>query len=94
MQPWKISGGLTAALTGSTGLFAGSRLEYLAPFWPLILAGHGLAIAIHPALALSAVASAVYGVARAAGLADPGRRVEGDPELARGLKRYAEGRWN
>ena len=31
IQPWKISGGLTAALTGAAVLLAGSRLEYLVP---------------------------------------------------------------
>ena len=103
MQPWRISAGLTAALVGSASLLAGSRLEYLAPFWPLILADYGVLIALHLALALAAVLAALYAVARAAGLADLGRRVdlversvrrgEGDPELARALKSDAEGDW-
>ena len=104
MQPWKISTGLTAALAGSAVLLAGPRLEYLVPFWSLILADHGVAIALHVALALAAVAAGIYAVARAAGLSDLGRRVdlversvrrgEGDPELARALKRDAEGEWD
>ncbi len=104
MQPWKISAGLTAALAGSASLLAGSRLQYLAPFWPLILADHGLAIALHLALALAAVLAAIYAIARAAGLADLGRRVdlversvrrgEGDPGLADALNRDAEGEWD
>ena len=103
MQPWKISTGLTAALAGLGLLLAGSRLEYLAPFWPLILTDHGLAIALHLALGLAAVAAAIYAIARAAGLADLGRRVdlaersvrrgEGDPQLADSLRRDAEGEW-
>ena len=103
MQPWRISAGLTAALVGSASLLAGSRLEYLAPFWPLILSDYGVLIALHLALALAAVLAALYAVARAAGLADLGRRVdlversvrrgEGDPELARALKSDAEGDW-
>ena len=103
MQPWKISAGLTAALVGSASLLAGSRLEYLAPFWPLVLADHGVSIALDLALALAAVAAAIYAVARAAGLADLGRRVdlaersvrrgEGDPELADALRRDDEGDW-
>ena len=76
MQPWKISTGLTAALAGSTVLLAGSRLEYLAPFWPLILSDYSVLIALHLALALAAVLAALYAVARAAGLADLGRRVD------------------
>ena len=104
MQPWKISAGLTAALAGSAVLLAGSRLEYLAPFWPLILSDYGVLIALHLGLALTAALAAIYGVARAAGLADLGRRVdllersvrrgEGDPELADALRRDAEGHWD
>ena len=104
MQPWKISAGLTAALAGSAVLLAGSRLEYLAPFWPLILADYGVLIALHLGLALTAALAAIYGVARAAGLADLGRRVdlaersvrrgEGDPGLADALNRDAEGEWD
>ena len=104
MQPWKISAGLTAALAGSAVLLAGSRLEYLAPFWPLILSDYGVLIALHLGLALTAALAAIYGVARAAGLADLGRRVdlaersvrrgEGDPELADALNRDAEGEWD
>ena len=76
MQPWKISAGLTAAIAGSAVLLAGPRLEYLAPFRTLILADHGVSTALHTALAFAAVASAIYAVARAAGLADLGRRVD------------------
>ena len=68
MQPWRISVGLSAALVGSGVLLTGSRLEYLAPFWPVILADHGVPIALHLALALAAVLAALYAVARAAGL--------------------------
>ena len=103
MQPWKISAGLTTALAGTVVLLAGPRLEYLAPFWSVILADHGVAATLYIGLALTAVAAAIYGLARTAGLADLGRRVdlaersvrrgEGDPELARALKRDAEGDW-
>ena len=103
MQPWKISAGLTATIAGSTILLAGPRLEYLAPYWPLLLAEHGVLIALHLALALATVAGAIYAVARAAGLADLGRRVdlaersvrrgEGDPALTDALRRDAEGDW-
>ena len=76
MQPWKISAGLTAAIAGSAILLAGPRLEYLAPYWPLLLAEHGVLLALHLALALATVAAPIYAVARAAGLADLGRRVD------------------
>lgn len=103
MQPWKISAGLTAALAEVTVLAAGSRLEYLAPFWRVILADYGGVIALHLCLVLGAIAATLYGIACGAGLADLGRRVdlversirrgEGDPELAEALRRDAEGEW-
>ena len=104
MQPWKISVGLSAALAGSVVLLAGSRLEYLAPFWPLILADYGAVVVMHLGLALAAVLASLYAIARAAGLSDLGRRVdlaersvrrgEGDPALADALRRDAEGEWD
>ena len=103
MQPWRISAGLTAAIAGSTFLVAGSHLEYLGSFRPLILADHGLSLTLNVGLALTTFAAAVYGVARATGLADLGRRVdlaersvrrgEGDPGLTDALRRDAEGDW-
>ena len=97
MQPWRISAGLTSALAGSTFLVAGSHLEYLASFRPLILADHGLSLALNVALALATFAAAVYGVARATELADLAersvRRGEGDPDLTDALRRDAEGDW-
>ena len=103
MQPWKISAGLTAALAGSAFLLGGSRLEYLAPHWPAILAGHGVTLTLHLALALVTVGAAIYAVARATGLADLGQRVdlaersvrrgEGDPGLADSLRQDDEGDW-
>ena len=69
----------------------------------MILADHGISVGLHAALALAAISAAIYAIARAAGLADLGRRVdllersvrrgEGDPELAEALKSDAEGDW-
>ena len=103
MQPWKISAGLTAALAGSAFLIGGARLEYLSPHWPRVLAEHGVALALHAALALTTVAATIYAVARTTGLADLGRRVdlaersvrrgEGDPGLADALHQDRQGEW-
>ena len=103
MQPWKISAGLTAALAGSALLLGGARLDYLAPHWPAILAEHGVALALHAVLALTAAAAAIYVVARTTGLADLGRRVdlaerstrrgEGDPGLEDALRQDEKGEW-
>jgi len=103
MQPWKISAGLTAALAGSAFLVGGSRLEYLSPHWPGVLAEHGIALLLHAVLALAAVAATIYAIARTTGLADLGRRVdlaersvrrgEGDAGLADSLRQDDEGDW-
>lgn len=71
MQPWQISAGLTAAIAGANFLLGGSRLEYLSPFWPLIIADHGALVSLHLALAHASVAAAIYGIARAAGARRP-----------------------
>ena len=55
---------------GFDRLVCGSRLEYLAPFWWVILADYGLVIATHLGLVLAALAASLYGVTR--------RDVEGD----------------
>ena len=103
MQPWKISAGLTAAIAGSAFLLAGSRLECLSPFRPLILKDHLLLLALHLTLATAAVAAAIYAIARTAGLADLGRRLglaersvrrgEGDPGLTDALRQDEKGDW-
>ena len=103
MQPWKISAGLTAALAGSALLLGGSRLDYLTPHWPAILATHGVRLAFHAVLALTAVAATFYVVARATGLADLGSRIdlaersvrrgEGDTALEDALRQDEEGDW-
>ncbi len=103
MQPWKISAGLTAAIAGSAFLIGGARLEYLSPHWPVILAEHGVALALQAVLALAAAAAAIYAAARSTGLADLGRRVdlaersvrrgEGDAGLADSLRQDEEGDW-
>ncbi len=64
----------------------------------MIHADYGLAITLHLGMALGAVAAALYGVARAACLADlvehSIRCGEGDPELTEALRRDAEGEWD
>ena len=103
MQPWRISAGVTAAITGAAFILGIERLDYLAPFRWAILAEHGTAIAMHAGLALVAFAAAIYMAARTGGLADLGRRVdlaersamrgEGDHGLADSLRKDAEGEW-
>ena len=104
MQAWRVSVGLTVSVAGVALLLAGARLDYLAPYWRVILAEYGVSIAVHVGLALVTVAATFYGAARAVGLADLGRKVdlversirrgEGDRELAEALQRDAEGEWD
>lgn len=104
MQAWRVSVGLTVSVTGVALLLVGSRLDYLAPYWRVILAEYGVSIAVHLGFALATVAAIFYGAARAVGLADLGRKVdlversirrgEGDRELAEALQRDAEGQWD
>ncbi|MDE2774004.1 MAG: hypothetical protein OXI46_09910 [Gemmatimonadota bacterium] len=103
MRPWTISTGFTATIAGAVLLLGGSRLDYPGPFWPAILADHGVALALHLALATLSLAVAIYAVARATGLSDLGRRVdlaersvrrgEADADLNDALNRDAEGDW-
>ena len=82
----------------------GSRVEYLAPFRQVILSDYGISIAAHLGLAVVTGAAFLYGMARAVGLADLGRKVdlversirrgEGDHELAEALQRDVEGKWD
>ena len=39
--------GLTAVLAGLAVLVFGSRLKYLVPYWQVIFADYGFAIALH-----------------------------------------------
>ena len=104
MQAWRVSVGLTVSVTGVALLLVGSRLDYLAPYWRVIVAEYGVSIAVHGGLALVTVAAIFYGAARAVGLADLGRKVdlversirrgEGHPELAEALRRDVTGEWD
>ena len=103
MQPWKISAGLTATIAGVAFILGIERLEYLRPYWRVLLIEHGLTIGVHLGLGLATVAAIIYVVARAAGLADLGRRVDlaersvrkggGDAGLADALRKDADGKW-
>ena len=104
MQAWRVSVGLTVSVTGVALLFVGARLDYLGPYWRVILAEYGVSVALHGGVALVTVAAIFYGAARAVGLADLGRKVdlversirrgEGDQDLAEALQRDAEGQWD
>ena len=103
MQAWRVSVGLTVSVTSVALLLFGFRLDYLAPYWRVILAEYGVSSAVHGGLALVTVAAIFYGTARAVGLADLGRKVDlversirrgdGDRGLAEALQRDTDGEW-
>ncbi len=60
MQPRKISVGLTATLAGFACLLVGPRIEFLAPYWPVILAENGVAVVWHAGLAIATASAALF----------------------------------
>ena len=103
MQPITVALGLTMTVLALTALLAGPSLAYLAPhtrvllsqYWPALITAYG-------ALAVVSCVVALYATARAAGLADLGRKVDlversirrgagGDPELAAQMQQQDRG---
>ena len=88
MQPIFVAIGLTITLLALLALLAGDQLRYLSPhariitalYWPPLTAYGGLAI-------LTSIAT-IYAAARAAGLADLGRKVD---LVERSIRRGAGG---
>ncbi len=83
MVPWRVATGITAALAGLAAILLPQRVAYLRPWWEVVLADHGEALAWMTATALATVFAATYWAARKAGLGDLGRKVE---HLDRGLR--------
>ena len=76
MQPWKISVGLTAIILALALMLAGESFAYLKPYFRIILTDYWMPIAWHGGLALVTLMAALYGAARALGLAGMGRKVD------------------
>lgn len=101
MLPWRAAAGSTLALGGAAFLLARSRLDYLAPYVPQLLAAHGPRLAAELGLALLATLAGLYQLFTWAGLSAVGTRLEvqqralargtgGDPDLAAALERDRE----
>lgn len=101
MIPWRAAAGSTLALGGAAFLLARSRLDYLAPYWPQLLAAHGPRLAAELGLALLSVLAGLYQLFTLAGLSASGARLQvqrralargtgGDPDLAAALERDRE----
>ena len=102
MQPIAVALGLTMTALALAALLAGSSFAYLAPHTRVLLSQYWPAFTAYGALALVSLVVALYATARAAGLADLGRKVDlversirrgagGDPELAEQMQQQDRG---
>ena len=102
MQPITVALGLTVTVLALTALLAGPSLAYLAPHTRVLVFEYWPALAAYGALAVVSLVVALYATARAAGLADLGRKVDlversirrgagGDPELAEQMQQQDRG---
>ena len=102
MQPIAVAVGLTVTVLALTALLAGPHVAYLATHTRLLLSQYWPALTAYGALAVLTLIVAIYAIARAAGLADLGRKVDlversirrgagGDPELAGQMQQQERG---
>ena len=101
MKPIFFGIGITAAWAGTAVLWVGPQLDFLSPWWGTIVRAYGLTLALHAAALLVTSIVVFYALARVAGLADLGRRVDlvergirrgsGDRDLQHALERSDAG---
>ena len=102
MQPIFVAIGLTITLLALLVLLAGDQLRYLAPYTRTITAVYWPPLTAYGGLAILTTIATLYAAARAAGLADLGRKVDlversirrgagGDPELAEQMQHQDRG---
>ena len=101
MKPIFFGVGITAAWAGLSVLLVGPQFDFLSPWWGTILRTYGWELALHAAALLVTSIVVFYALARVAGLADLGRRVDlvergirrgsGDRDLQHALERSDAG---
>ncbi len=105
MQPISVALGLTVTVLALTALLAGPQFAYLAPHTRVLVSQYWPALNAYGALAVLTLIVAIYATARAAGLADLGRKVDlversirrgagGDPELAEQMQQQDRGEFD
>ena len=105
MQPITVALGLTVTILALTVLLAGPQFAYLAPHTRVLVSQYWPALTAYGALAVLTLIVAIYATARAAGLADLGRKVDlversirrgagGDPELAGQMQHQDRGEFD
>ena len=75
MIPWKVSVGLTASASGVAVWALWAEVEYLRPYWQLVVAEYGWYVGAYSAAAVMSLGVAVYVAARAVTLGTVGRKV-------------------
>ena len=102
MQPITVALGLTVTVLALTALLVGPQFEYLAPHTRVLVTEYWPSLTAYGTLAVFALIVVLYATARAAGLADLGRKVDlversirrgagGDPELAEQMQQQDRG---
>ena len=102
MQPIAVAVGLTVTILALTALLAGPQFVYLAPHTRVLVSQYWPALTAYGALAVLSLIVVLYATARAAGLADLGRKVDlversirrgagGDPELTEQMQQQDRG---
>ena len=102
MQPITVALGLAVTLLALAALLAGPSFAFLAPHTRVLVFEYWPALAAYGGLAVVSLVVALYVTARAAGLADLGRKVDlversirrgagGDPELAGQMRQQERG---
>ena len=105
MQPITVALGLTVTILALAALLAGPQFVYLAPHTRVLVIEYWPALTAYGVLAVLTVIVAIYATARAAGLADLGRKVDlversirrgagGDPELAGQMQQQDRGEFD
>ena len=102
MQPITVALGLAVTLLALAALLAGPSFAFLAPHTRVLVFEYWPAFTAYGGLAVVSLVVALYVTARAAGLADLGRKVDlversirrgagGDPELAGQMRQQERG---
>ena len=105
MQPITVALGLTVTILALAALLAGPQFVYLAPHTRVLVIEYWPALTAYGVLAVLTVIVAIYATARAAGLADLGRKVDlversirrgagGDPALAGQMQQQDRGEFD
>ena len=105
MQPITVALGLAVTILALTALLAGPQFAYLAPHTRVLVSQYWPTLTAYGALAVLTLIVAIYATARAAGLADLGRKVDlversirrgagGDPELAGQMQHQDRGEFD